>query len=81
MQKLGTINGEEIRSFTLCGEESGEAGDFTSLKELYEEMQEIKRLDRQEYGYTDDFTVQINTDKNCYIGYKISKYKGKYKLR
>ncbi|MBQ6630726.1 MAG: hypothetical protein IJH55_01150 [Romboutsia sp.] len=81
MQKLGTINGEDIKSFTLYGEESGEVGEFTSLKELYEQMQDVKRLDKKEYGYTDDFTVQINTDTSNYIGYKIFKYKGRYKLK
>ena len=80
-KSLGTIRGEEIRSFTLYGDETGEAGEFTSLRELYEQMQDIKRMDRRDYGYTDNFTVQINTDTSCYEGYTIYKRNGRYKLK
>lgn len=80
-KSLGRINGEEIRSFTLYGDETGESGEFTSLKELYERMQEIKKIDKQDYGYCDSYTVQINTDTSAYIGYKIFKYKGRFKLK
>ena len=80
-KNLGTINGEEIRSFTLYGDETGDSGDFTSLKELYERMQELKKYDRGYYGYCDSYTVQINTDTTCYTNYKLSKYKNRYKLK
>ena len=80
-KSLGTINGEEIRSFTLYGDETGDSGEFTSLKELYERMQELKKIDRQDYGYCDSYTVQINTDTSVYTDYKISKYKNRYRLK
>lgn len=79
---FGTIKGEKIRSFTLEGEESGDVGyEFSSLSDLYNYMQKTKQMDRREYGYTDNFYVGINTDTKYYTGYKISKYKGKYKLK
>jgi len=78
--KIGTIAGEEITSLTLEGEESGEIGDYFSLKEVYEAMQEVKKMDRREFGYTDTFTVTINTPTKAYYGYKIKKYKGKIRI-
>lgn len=79
---FGTIRGEKIRSFTLEGEETGDVGEeFSSLSDLYEYMQDIKSADRREYGYTDTFTVGINTDTSYYPGYKISRYKGRLKLK
>ena len=80
-KSIGKINGEEIRSFTLVGEQSGEAGEFKSLRELYKQIQELNRIDKKEYGETDTYTIDVNTDTTSYTGYKISKYRDKYRLK
>ena len=79
---FGTIRGEKIRSFTLEGEETGDIGyEFSSLSDLYNFMQEAKKEDRKNMGESDTYYVGLNTDNNYYTGYKISKYKGRYKLK
>lgn len=79
---FGTIAGEKIRSFELEGEDSGSVDiEFSNLKDMHDYIEDIKRMDRKEYGYADTYTVNINTDTTQYQGYKISKYKGKYKLK
>ena len=77
-----TNTGEKVRSYELVGEESGDVGiEFSNLRDMYEYAEEIKKMDRKEYGYSDTYSVSINTDKNQYIGHKITKYRGRYKLK
>lgn len=80
--KLGTINGEEIRSFSIVGEDTGDYRDnLMSLKEVYEAIQEMKELDRRTMGRADNYSVEIKTDTKIYSDYKLTRYKGKLKLK
>lgn len=79
--KLGTINGEAITGFSIYGEETGDVGKtYTSLKDIYNALQELKRQDKEMMGYYDNYTINVKTNTSNYTGYKLKKYKNKLKL-
>ena len=82
--KLGTIAGKEITAFVLRGEDTNETWNFDTpdaLDRAYNKMQEVKQFDRKDYGYTERFFIDIETDTDVYEDYILTKYKGKYKLK
>lgn len=75
-----TINGEEIKSFTVCGKEQGELVDLHNLEECYKYIQDAKRFDKEE-GIEDIYIIKCNTDTASYGYYRIYKRNNRYGLK
>ena len=81
MNNLGTINGEEIQSINVCGYEQGNIQDgFTSYKEAYNFIQNLKKFDKKE-GIQDTYLLELETNTSCYGYYTIRKYKNRFIIK
>ena len=75
------INGEKIINFDVVGENQGQLNNFDTLKECYDYIKQLKKDDRR-FHYTDEiYYIDCNTEKNCYCGYKLRKYKNRFILK
>lgn len=48
--------------YCVYGEESGEVGTYKTLDEAKKAIEEVKRFDMEELGYTDNFFVEEEED-------------------
>lgn len=79
---IGKINNEDIECFNVYGIDQGFVkGEFRSLKEVYEFIQDLKKSDKYNGFKESCYYVEIETEKSAYKAYTVSKYGSKYKLK
>ena len=76
------INGEEIISFDIRGEETGYLKtNIKTLTEVYEILKDHKEYVKRIKSVKDKYYINCNTKTTTYGGYELKKYKDKLYLK